>query len=161
MKKRRHLLKLVAGASSAVWTKPVVESVLLPAHAGTTDGGGDPSGGTTVAPTPPPPVVVCSMEVLRFSPPSEDRWNLRVTATITGPGNYEGVELSVELTLNTGSFGSPDVFMTDANGQISEIFGTMDVCSGTTQATANINVESLNISTSCMISTTFECSDSA
>jgi hypothetical protein len=47
MTKRRELLKVlsVAGAAGAVWKKPVVDSVALPAHADTT---------ATPSPTPTP-----------------------------------------------------------------------------------------------------------
>ena len=55
---RRQVLKstLAGGAviSTSIlpekWTKPAVDSVILPAHAGTTGSGGDPGAGTTQAP---------------------------------------------------------------------------------------------------------------
>ena len=57
---RRNLIKSIAGSSGAIiafkslpetWTKPAIESVILPAHAETTDNTGSAPGG---APTPPP-----------------------------------------------------------------------------------------------------------
>jgi hypothetical protein len=60
---RRKLLKTavvgggIIGASKAMpekWSKPVVDSVLIPAHAATTGSGGGGGGGTTVGPTTTP-----------------------------------------------------------------------------------------------------------
>ena len=81
---RRKLLKTavvgggVLGASKAMpekWSKPVVDSVLIPTHAATTGSGGGPGGGTTAAPvttvTPPttsppttPPPTTTSMKMV-------------------------------------------------------------------------------------------------
>ncbi|MEM7194624.1 MAG: hypothetical protein AAF402_06720 [Pseudomonadota bacterium] len=55
--KRKTLKALALGgigagiAAPAAWQKPVVDSVVLPAHANTTASGGDGTGGTTMAPT--------------------------------------------------------------------------------------------------------------
>ena len=58
--KRRQLLKSIAAGSGAVvvgkslpeaWSKPVIDTVMLPAHAATTDDSGSAPGGV---PTPPP-----------------------------------------------------------------------------------------------------------
>ncbi|MEM7194728.1 MAG: tail fiber domain-containing protein [Pseudomonadota bacterium] len=53
MKNKRTTLKTLAvtGAVTSVWSKPVVEATILPAHASTTDTGGDPGAGTTMTPT--------------------------------------------------------------------------------------------------------------
>ena len=40
---RRNTLKALVMGAPAIWAKPVVDGVVLPAHAATTDSGGDPS----------------------------------------------------------------------------------------------------------------------
>jgi len=58
---RRKLLKSIAAGSGAVvagkslpesWSKPVINSVMLPAHAETTDGSGSAGGDATTTPAP-------------------------------------------------------------------------------------------------------------
>lgn len=46
--KRREILK--GAAIGSAWTAPVIQSVLIPAHAATTDSGGEPGGGVTTEP---------------------------------------------------------------------------------------------------------------
>ena len=54
---KRKTLAAIATTTvvSSKWTKPVVDSVILPVHAEMTAGGGDPTTGTTMAPTTVPP----------------------------------------------------------------------------------------------------------
>ncbi|MEM7194570.1 MAG: hypothetical protein AAF402_06450 [Pseudomonadota bacterium] len=49
MSKRRNVLKTVIASSAVVssWSKPVIDSVVIPAHAQTTDTSGEPSEDTT------------------------------------------------------------------------------------------------------------------
>ncbi|MEM7193918.1 MAG: hypothetical protein AAF402_03145 [Pseudomonadota bacterium] len=63
--RRKAISKLLA-ASGAIgitqtldkeWVKPTVRSVVMPAHAATTDTGGGPGGGTTQPPPTPSPMV--------------------------------------------------------------------------------------------------------
>ena len=106
---KRKTLKaaLVAGGAIAAsgtapqkWTRPVVNSVTLPAHASATQGGGDPSGGTTPAPTTPQRVITCSViadDSFTSSPfPARPGVPVRVSGQ-TIPA-APGINLAIEVT---------------------------------------------------------------
>ena len=90
-KTKRNLTKAlgVAGASSVVWKKPVIDTVTLPAHAATSGGGfvvdsavGSQSGSEAAA--------VCNSEGLGFS----------VSGTVSAANGQDlaGVSLTIEFT---------------------------------------------------------------
>lgn len=90
-KTKRNLTKAlgVAGASSVVWKKPVIDTVTLPAHAATSEGGfvvdsavGSQSGSEAAA--------VCNSEGLGFS----------VSGTVSAANGQDlaGVSLTIEFT---------------------------------------------------------------
>ncbi|MEM7195581.1 MAG: hypothetical protein AAF402_11560 [Pseudomonadota bacterium] len=88
---------VVAGASQlpTQWTKPVVQSMVLPSHATTTDSGGDGGAGTTNSPTtssptttPSPCSVACAFSI-----------SLRWEKTGSGTGDAD-LDLEIVTAVN-------------------------------------------------------------
>ena len=94
-----------SGAAPQKWTRPVVNSVTLPAHASATQGGGDPSGGTTVAPTTMPPAQITCTVIADDSFTSSPFPPLRgVPVRVSGQTipAAPGINLSIEVTTVPG-----------------------------------------------------------
>ncbi|MGA8260041.1 MAG: hypothetical protein WB783_07500, partial [Arenicellales bacterium] len=111
--KRRDALRKLAVTGGVIgtartWTKPVVDSVVLPAHALTSDPLGDPCTGLTVLST------------------SGDNFNVKVTGAVTGSGN---ANISVTVKVQVGATTHQQNVLTDSNGNYMATVGSFP-CSG-------------------------------
>ncbi len=105
--RRRKLLKTIAASSGAIivgkslpdtWTKPVINSVLLPAHAQTSGGGGG-GGGTTCGPNG----LINTFACTNFLPPNSSNFIL-LEFTISAQGNIDLIITDYPLnTIDTAS----------------------------------------------------------
>ncbi|MFZ0486919.1 MAG: hypothetical protein WAL83_07965 [Arenicellales bacterium] len=117
--KRRDTLRKLAvsggviGAAGA-WSKPVVDSVVLPAHAQTSLPLEDPCSGVTIIPLGP------------------TTFDVKVAGFVLGPNNA-GIPIHIEVRVSGGSTG-PDTRMTNtttnASGHYSATLGTFNGCDG-------------------------------
>ena len=148
--KKRTLLKGILGSSSAIaaakvtpasWTKPVVETVALPAHAIMTDGDGSGSSGTTVPPTTQKPCAGMYM------------------GPITAPTNNKNIlclgDTSITIVvgdngeLSISSFFGKELLTGSGACNPDGSFGPIvleDNSGNTVQVTGNVNTVSCNIS---------------
>ena len=125
---RRRLIKAIAGSSSVIvgakvipkeWTKPLVDSVILPAHA-------------QITPPPPDPSPSLSL-TCEGTPPNGSMVPLggAVSALVTvSPNPGAGEQIFFELFCDAVSQGPPNpIATTDANGQINPS-GFINFCAG-------------------------------
>lgn len=111
----------VIGAAGA-WSKPVVDSVMLPAHAQTSLPLEDPCSG----------IVIQGL--------NQELYNVQVTGQVLGPGN-SGIPIHIQVRVS--GFGNPDTqstnTVTNGSGQYNAILGPFDACSGGTNVKVTIS----------------------
>ena len=112
LSKRKHFKKLVLGAGTIAigiklfpetWTKPVINSVMLPVHAQTTD--------VPVPTDPPGPVGICSIvgpEEVKFNPESLTP-DPAIDFTITNTGPIDLSNLTATAVYGGDATGTPSV----------------------------------------------------
>lgn len=117
--KRRDALRKLAVSGGVIgaartWSKPIVDSVMLPAHATTSLPLQDPCTGVTILP----------QGLYAF--------DVQVTGQVLGPGNA-GIPIHIQVSVSGGSSG-PDTLdqdtTTTGSGQYSATLGTFDGCDG-------------------------------
>jgi len=107
---RRKALKVMAAGSGAIiagksmpesWSKPVIDTVLLPTHAATTDDTGSLPAGT---------VICASMDVAAGARCEGGSISFSVSGSVSASdgSSLEGVELTVAYTNEAESGGSPE-----------------------------------------------------
>jgi len=126
---RRKLLKATAaGGGVAIglnrlpdeWGKPVIDTVVLPAHAVTSVGGlSDP----------------CGSEII---PTGRTTWNVRVTGFVQGEGDLANIEIVING--QHGSESDQANTNTNSNGSYSAIIGEFSCAGGS--GTVNVTVTS-------------------
>ena len=132
---RRRIIKTAVASTAAIsaasqlnggkWSKPVLDSVVLPGHAATTDDSGNlPGEGTTPNPCPNP--LLCAAGPLGYvRPPGPfsvivDRHD--VTATVCPP--VAGVEVALAVTaVNVDNARNPDGYLNGGTPQMTDASG--------------------------------------
>lgn len=117
--KRRDALRKLAVSGGVIgaagsWSKPVVDSVMLPAHATTSLPLQDPCTGVTIIPR------------------GTNTFDVQVTGQVLGPGNA-GIPIHIQVRVSGGS-SDPQTLgkdtHTNSSGQYDETLGTFDACDG-------------------------------